>query len=149
MYIRSRRSYRLNSLLPLALLVCVGVVVTTIVQAADNPGTASGNLLMDAQARAEQVPTQGPKQLSHRAWLLPNGVVSSFSRGMYHMQLNNTGGHRGASLARNLAVILSVGYSDDDRPVSSPAERLRAQRNGLQGIREAGPAMFMSVGSQW
>jgi len=149
MYIRSRRSFRLNSMLPLAVLVCVGVVVTTIAQAGE-PVAAPAKLLVNLdQAGQGVVPAETPQRLSQRSWLLPNGVVSSFSRGMYHMQLNNAGAAHGASLARNLTVTLSVGYSDDDRPVAVPAAALSARRNGLQANRDARPAMFMSVGSQW
>jgi len=148
MYIRSRRSFRLNSMLPLAVLVCVGVVVTTIAQAGE-PGAAPAKLLVNVDQASHDVVAEAPQRLSERSWLLPNGVVSSFSRGMYHMQLNNARVAHGASLARNLTVTLSVGYSDDDRPVAVPAAALSAGRKGLRANRDASPAMFMSVGSQW
>lgn len=141
-----------NSLIYLAVIVCIGVLITTVAQAGGVPTpylSGAEAAMLESGVSSADAPTTN--------WLFPSKVRMSVDNGVYKMQFSTSDraerpGGLGKLWANRFNLILSIGYSEDDsKPVYVPHDDNQSFGLTNQNFRSGNSsALFMmSVGRRW
>lgn len=169
MKLHHRYNYRPNSMLLLSLLVIIGMVITTLVQAEQGVSYHSwlrgsdsfgvGNLLLVDPSAEPRTPSlsRGAAGKSPTPWLLADRVKGSYTDGVFHMRISGLrpGAHDSASHAfGKMDLVLSAGTLaaetdyDNVREESGSEDELLNNLVGDYRLFQ-GDVFAISVGKRW